>query len=394
MMFFGHRKLLVFSQVSLHTTNRILVVVKKSATCSCYFSCPLDCQNSSFQDDNLLPPPPASQKNNNMPTILILMLCILGAVLVFLCYLTIVKRYRTNLSHSVRRNSVSAEEIQRQIMDHHHPIWYIQTVGLEQSVIDSIAVFRYKKGEGLVEGADCSVCLSEFEDDESLRLLPKCSHAFHVACIDTWLRSHKNCPLCRAPIVRDTNNISTTDTDAMQSVLDNSVSREDTLLRDDQPENDDEVRVRVENIGPLSNEEGKILEMVRRNSTSIMAGKNRVRVLSDLADRHVRFGEELQPVRRSVSMDSTSASMIYAAVAKIHPVKDEGCSSIQDVEVKKQTLESDTAVFKQGNKNLSFHRSRKSFSFGRSLQSVPIRMKRSFSSSGKFRFPDIAEARS
>ncbi|CAL1395531.1 unnamed protein product [Linum trigynum] len=48
---------------------------------------------------------------------------------------------------------------------------------------------------------NCSVCLSEFEEGESLRLLPKCSHAFHIPCIDTWLRSHKNCPLCRAPIV-------------------------------------------------------------------------------------------------------------------------------------------------------------------------------------------------
>ncbi|KAK9930380.1 hypothetical protein M0R45_027419 [Rubus argutus] len=35
-------------------------------------------------------------------------------------------------------------------------------------------------------------------------LLPKCSHAFHINCIDTWLRSHTNCPLCRAYIVSET----------------------------------------------------------------------------------------------------------------------------------------------------------------------------------------------
>lgn len=53
----------------------------------------------------------------------------------------------------------------------------------------------------MVDGTDCSVCLGEFREEESLRLLPKCSHAFHVQCIDTWLRSHSNCPLCRANIV-------------------------------------------------------------------------------------------------------------------------------------------------------------------------------------------------
>jgi len=55
----------------------------------------------------------------------------------------------------------------------------------------------------LVKESECLVCLGEFEQEESLRLLPKCSHAFHVPCIDTWLRSHKTCPLCRAPIVHD-----------------------------------------------------------------------------------------------------------------------------------------------------------------------------------------------
>ena len=54
---------------------------------------------------------------------------------------------------------------------------------------------------GLVEGTDCSVCLSEFQEDESVRLLPKCGHAFHIQCIDTWLRSHSNCPLCRANVI-------------------------------------------------------------------------------------------------------------------------------------------------------------------------------------------------
>ncbi|CAA0812507.1 RING/U-box superfamily protein [Striga hermonthica] len=85
-------------------------------------------------------------------------------------------------------------------VDHH--VWHIRTVGLPDSVIDSIAVFKYKRQDSLTAGSDCPVCLSEFEEDETLRLLPKCSHAFHLPCIDSWLRAHTNCPVCRAPIVK------------------------------------------------------------------------------------------------------------------------------------------------------------------------------------------------
>ncbi|KAL6982876.1 RING-H2 finger protein atl52 [Sarracenia purpurea var. burkii] len=72
---------------------------------------------------------------------------------------------------------------------------------VNEALIKSIRVFTYKKEGGLIEGTDCSVCLSEFEEDDNLRLLPKCTHAFHVICIDTWLKSHSNCPLCRANVI-------------------------------------------------------------------------------------------------------------------------------------------------------------------------------------------------
>lgn len=44
----------------------------------------------------------------------------------------------------------------------------------------------------------CAVCLGEFEEGEELRTLPECLHSFHVSCIDMWLFSHPNCPICRA----------------------------------------------------------------------------------------------------------------------------------------------------------------------------------------------------
>lgn len=50
---------------------------------------------------------------------------------------------------------------------------------------------------GQKDGLECAVCLNKFEPSEVLRLLPKCKHAFHVECVDTWLDAHSTCPLCR-----------------------------------------------------------------------------------------------------------------------------------------------------------------------------------------------------
>ncbi|KAL6655411.1 hypothetical protein ACP70R_006237 [Stipagrostis hirtigluma subsp. patula] len=80
--------------------------------------------------------------------------------------------------------------------------------GLDQAVLETFPTMAYAdvKEHRAVKGAlECAVCLSEFDDDETLRLLPKCSHVFHSDCIDTWLASHVTCPVCRANLVPDPN---------------------------------------------------------------------------------------------------------------------------------------------------------------------------------------------
>ena len=42
----------------------------------------------------------------------------------------------------------------------------------------------------------CTICLEEFEEGCSLKLLP-CLHRFHHTCIDNWLRQKANCPVCQ-----------------------------------------------------------------------------------------------------------------------------------------------------------------------------------------------------
>jgi len=236
-----------------------------------------------------------------------------------------------------------------------HPIWYIRTVGLQPSVISSITVCKYKSGEGIVEGAECSVCLNEFQEDETLRLLPKCSHAFHVPCIDTWLRSHTNCPMCRAPIIKST----------VQSP-----SPEPNVENPRQVE-----EAQVGNSQRSGGSGGEIVDEVRELRIVIEEEAE------SAVERCENSNEEvtgIQPMRRSVSMDSLSASKISRAVANILPVKSDGNPDTQLV----KSIESNTRVVPkrvEGNQNSM--RSSGSSSKGRSLPNGPNFMRRSFSGS-------------
>ncbi|KAK3042946.1 hypothetical protein RJ639_001022 [Escallonia herrerae] len=308
-MAFFHRKLL-------------LQLVQVARDVSCYKDC-----NS---DDPSPPPPPPP---TTISPILFLMFGVLGAAFLVVCYQIIVAKYRPSFLNSWarRRNPSSLDGTNDEdfVDENHaplvnHPIWLINTIGLPQSVIDSIAVFKYNRGEGLNEGTECSVCLNEFQEDESLRLLPKCSHAFHILCIDTWLRSHTNCPLCRAPIVYDMNaNLNTTEPNLSESDSRENIRGE--ILENQAGEDVNiESGVAVENSTALPSEEGKVVGFMAQNSSNLIARNHEARVLSDLANRREKMKDELQPVRRSISMDSSSASVIHFGVANMHPMEDEG----------------------------------------------------------------------
>lgn len=58
----------------------------------------------------------------------------------------------------------------------------------------------------------CSICLSEYEQDDEIRRMPTCDHAFHAACIDEWLLLNASCPVCRQPLRQEQD--STSDSDA------------------------------------------------------------------------------------------------------------------------------------------------------------------------------------
>ncbi|XP_024362520.1 uncharacterized protein [Physcomitrium patens] len=80
-------------------------------------------------------------------------------------------------------------------------LFHLHDAGVEQAFIDTLPVFTFGSIRGLKDSTDCAVCLTEFGDDDRLRLLPKCKHAFHLDCIDTWLLSNSTCPVCRRSLL-------------------------------------------------------------------------------------------------------------------------------------------------------------------------------------------------
>ncbi|XP_028806168.1 E3 ubiquitin-protein ligase ATL6-like [Neltuma alba] len=74
--------------------------------------------------------------------------------------------------------------------------------GIDPKLLDTFPILVYSAVKSLKFGKaaalECAVCLSEFDQQDTLRLLPKCNHVFHPQCIDAWLASHVTCPVCRS----------------------------------------------------------------------------------------------------------------------------------------------------------------------------------------------------
>ncbi|GMJ06787.1 hypothetical protein HRI_004347900 [Hibiscus trionum] len=309
-----------------------------SSSSPCFKLCFQHCH-----DDLQFPTPPPSHHSNLPTKYLIITLTVVTFSVLILCLYAYYVRRRRRRSGVAGRSTMTEthdeflDEEHGPVLDHH--IWYINTVGLQPSIIESIAVFKYMKGDGVVEGTECSVCLAEFQDEETLRLLPKCSHAFHIPCIDTWLRSHTNCPMCRAPIVSNSTNngpsSSSTGTQVAVAIVEDGGESERETEGGSGTSHEHELPVEDE-------------------------GNSGV----------------LQPVRRSVSLDSVAASRVSEAIAG---------GSNSDNESAKTKESSFRIVPRRGAGNhQSFSRL---MSIGQSLQIRPIFMKRSFSCNGKFSLP-------
>ncbi|KAG6792014.1 hypothetical protein POTOM_001151 [Populus tomentosa] len=351
-------------------TPKTLIPYVNNKDCSQGF-CSLYCRQWCYI---IFPPPPPLEflDDNSSPKISPLVIAIIGILLsafLLVIYYTIISKYCGNNDPARRRdqNHGQNEEFEGDHNPSLHEPWHAATTGLDEALIRSITVCKYKKGDGLIDGTDCSVCLSEFQEDESIRLLPKCSHAFHVPCIDTWLRSHSNCPLCRANIVFFS---------ASPPQLPPPVA--------ETPQGNESWQNSHRSNDSVAATQGT--ERVARDEQEMQnpAGdpKTPLRVFSDLGNLEerdtiieMRDIDGYQRIRRSVSMDHPCQSL--ASVADILRM------NIQDGGVRVEDCSGDVGSSKHSAEDSKFTSSNRR----RVLHCVlnPVTMKRSFSS-GRF-FP-------
>ncbi|KAK2993547.1 hypothetical protein RJ640_021809 [Escallonia rubra] len=214
----------------------------------------------------------------------------------------------------------------------------VEKRGLDESLIRSIPIFQFNK-EGKEENFECAVCLSEFQEAEKLRIIPNCSHVFHIDCIDVWLQSNANCPLCRTSI-----SISSKvrfpllhhDIAPSPSPQNRNPHTDDFLGRDEDYVVIELGEERVANPSSLLGLQerlgsGELLTpaappispLPRKLETKMVKKKGkRFSHVSSMGDECIDIREKdeqfnVQPIRRSFSMDSATDRQLYLAVQDI-----------------------------------------------------------------------------
>ncbi|CAH8323149.1 unnamed protein product [Eruca vesicaria subsp. sativa] len=335
------------------------------------------------------PPPPvpvfhhAGSTGTNFPIIIVAVIGIFATALLLVSYYVFVIKCCLNW-HRIDILSRFSLSRRRQRNDHGPVMLYSPRInrGLDESVIRAIPVLKFKKrrdedvendrvfteGEENNTSQECSVCLNEFQEEEKLRIIPNCSHLFHIDCIDIWLQNNANCPLCRTRVSCDTS--FPPDPVFVPSIpSDNAVLGSDTVVV--RGENEyvvielglgNSVSTNSDRDSPRN---GRLLvaqercnsgHLVTENPSNLITqptrkldrggfqrkGKKLHKVTSmgdeciDIRrDKDEQFGS-VQPIRRSISMDSSADRQLYLAVQEAifrknqeNPVVGEGgeCSS-------------------------------------------------------------------
>ncbi|KAL6008360.1 hypothetical protein ACLOJK_033869 [Asimina triloba] len=318
-------------------------------------------------------PPDEGSSGVNFSPLVIAIIGILASAFLLVSYYTIVSKYCAN-AESLRRRTRRRRDEEYGEGAVQNEQWQTANSGLDEALIKSITVSKYKRGDGLVKEADCSVCLSEFQEDESLRLLPKCSHAFHVVCIDTWLKSHSSCPLCRACIVSA---IPLPAQPLPPIPIQESIPNQESSAEGQEDDHTITVVEDSERGREEINTDGRIVSKHPSRALSDMGGLERDTIIE------IRE-EEIQGVRRSSSMDSSRQGRISIA--------DVLGTDTEDDENQDDYCPLPTAI--RPSKRSGGEHAMGSNSRSRALHGVmsPISMKRS-SSSGRFLLTRYGRAR-
>ncbi|KAK1412613.1 hypothetical protein QVD17_34002 [Tagetes erecta] len=268
-------------------------------------------QKSTFQSDT---------STSNFPVLAIATLCIVATAFLLVSYYFFVSRgcFNWQQVNPLRRFSMTRE---RSVPDplssaYSTPPWRVK--GLDEFLIREIPICQYTKGDGVKRSwYECVVCLNDFQEMDTLRVLPSCNHAFHLDCIDIWLQNNANCPLCRL-------SISGTSMYPKDQIIAPTSSPQDPQSSPIGGGRGDQDYVVIE-LGEDRNTPR--LHQSRGQSPRKIGGKRVVKTrkthhASIMGDEGIDIrGKEdqfsIQPIRRSFSMDSAIDRHVYLSVQEM-----------------------------------------------------------------------------
>ncbi|KAJ4796557.1 RING/U-box superfamily protein [Rhynchospora pubera] len=132
---------------------------------------------------------------------LILFILVVLCMLTFILIILLCRRIDTRIAASTTtyRRTTNSNTIGSMISAEREN----EEQGLHPTIVETFPIIPYISIISLknVKGRHgCAVCLSEFENKDTLRMLPGCCHVFHPNCIGAWLDSHATCPICRSDL--------------------------------------------------------------------------------------------------------------------------------------------------------------------------------------------------
>ncbi|KAG5541805.1 hypothetical protein RHGRI_021592 [Rhododendron griersonianum] len=176
--------------LQLFTSNHHLICAALLVTLALHLPC-----TAAQTDQSLLPNHISNSKIVVTPSAAIIIACLIassfitGCLSIFMTLYCMDRRQRPTLES----HGVSAPNRHRRRRFRH-----LMSRGLDPWIVDTFPTLVYSdvKTDGI--SLECAVCLSEFENTDTLRLLPICCHVFHHDCVDAWLSTHVTCPVCRS----------------------------------------------------------------------------------------------------------------------------------------------------------------------------------------------------
>ncbi|KAI5394934.1 RING-H2 finger protein ATL16 [Lathyrus oleraceus] len=307
------------------------------------------------QDNTLHHRPPQPVSDYAFPIFAIVVLSIIAAILLLLSYITFLTKFCSNWNHVNPTRWISV--LRAGWNDEDHFIALSPTLwnrGLDESVIREIPSFQFIKGECEDQSVyGCVVCLTEFQEQDVIKILPNCNHAFHLDCIDIWLQTNSNCPLCRSSI---SGNATSTPFDII--IAPSSSPQNSSQLLSNLASDEDFV---VIELGGEENEvqqekddsRGSIGHSRKYHSTREMKPKcPYVSIMGDEYTDIIRKKDDLfsiQPIRRSFSLDSANDRQMFMDVQAI--IQQNEASASEDCNSRSKSAFFPFCYYGKGSKN-------------------------------------------